>query len=90
MSAPIAGLDQPIVIQSLFRYFAHDQQLLQAIWRSMGPTIKDDHFHRQAGHRSVAAHTQRPCGPPSLPVSRVDELRHTRDRDRFTTAICRE
>ena len=44
MSAPIAGPERPILIPSLFRYFAHDRDLLEAIWQSIGPTVENQRF----------------------------------------------
>ncbi len=44
MSAPIAGDEEPVLIPSLFRCFAHDEQLLAHVWRSIGPAARSSAF----------------------------------------------
>jgi len=46
MSASVAGAERPIVIPSLFRYFAHDERLLRALWTALRPVVEDDSFVR--------------------------------------------
>ncbi len=85
MSAPIAGPEQPIVIPSLFRYFAHDKQLLQAIWRSIGPAVEDDRFRGAA--TAVLEQARDLVGRLPFPVPRVDEHGTRQIANRFTTTI---
>ena len=44
MSARVAGPEQPILIPSLFRYFARDRDLLERIWQSIGPAFENERF----------------------------------------------
>jgi hypothetical protein len=60
MSAPVAGVERPIVIPSLYRFFAHDAQLLRALWEAIRPAVEDASFARrvaalQAEGRALAA-----------------------------------
>jgi len=71
MSARIAGPERPILIPSLFRYFAHDEGLLRAIWRSIGPVVEHGRFPE-----SVASVRTRACELSSrlpYPVPSVDD-----------------
>ncbi|HET9242364.1 MAG TPA: hypothetical protein VFN99_02905 [Gaiella sp.] len=44
MSASVAGPERPLVIPSLFRYFAHDERLLRALWTAVRPVVDDPSF----------------------------------------------
>lgn len=56
MSEPIAGGQRPLVVPSLFRYFAHDEQLLRALWDALRPVVTDPAFERRvAALREEAA-----------------------------------
>ncbi|MGL6279429.1 MAG: hypothetical protein ACRC50_07745 [Gaiella sp.] len=44
MSAPVAGGERPVVIPSLYRFFAHDEQLLRALWDAIRPTVENPAF----------------------------------------------
>jgi hypothetical protein len=44
MGASVAGAERPIVIPSLFRYFAHDERLLRALWAALRPVVEDGAF----------------------------------------------
>lgn len=56
MSAPVAGAERPLVIPSLFRYFAHDARLLRALWTEVRPVVDDVAFPaRIAALRNDAA-----------------------------------
>lgn len=46
MSEPIAGDERPLVVPSLFRYFAHDERLLRALWDALRPVVADPAFDR--------------------------------------------
>jgi hypothetical protein len=70
MSAPVAGSERPIVIPSLFRYFAHDERLLCALWDSIRPTVESTAFPARiaalrSDGRALAAHL--PYGVRALP-----------------------
>lgn len=70
MSAPVAGSERPIVIPSLFRYFAHDERLLRALWGSIRPSVEDEAFAGRvealrSDGRALAA--QLPYGVRRLP-----------------------
>lgn len=85
MSTPVAGPERPILIPSLFRYFAHDQDLLGALWHSIGPAVESDHFR---GAVSAVQERARDLaeGLP-YPVAQSDD-RGTREIvTRFMTAI---
>jgi hypothetical protein len=44
MSRPVTGGGEPVVIPSLFRYFARDQRVLAALWASLRPALEDAAF----------------------------------------------
>lgn len=44
MSAPVAGAERPIVIPSLYRFFARDERLLRALWEALRPVVDDPGF----------------------------------------------
>ena len=39
MSAPVAGEELPVVIPSLYRFFAHDERLLRVLWAALQPVV---------------------------------------------------
>jgi hypothetical protein len=85
MSAPIVGQQQPILIPSLFRYFAHDEKLLRAIARSLAPLVASKDFPR-----AVAAITQDARDIARLLPHAVDRADDAGTRDittRFLTAL---
>ena len=49
MSAPVTGGELPVVIPSLYRFFAHDEQLLRALWTALGPVVVDPGFEQRVG-----------------------------------------
>ena len=49
MSAPVAGTERPLVIPSLFRYFARDERLLRALWTALRPVVHDAVFADRVG-----------------------------------------
>ena len=85
MSAPIAGAQQPILIPSLFRYFAHDRHLLETIARSMGPAIENERFHNAVAAITARARAQSLRLPYAVP--RAHDLRTREIITRFTTTI---
>ena len=44
MSRPIAGGEQPILIPSMWRTFAHDPELLGLLWAALRPALESDSF----------------------------------------------
>jgi hypothetical protein len=85
MSAPVAGSEQPILIPSLYRYFAHDRDLLETIWQSIGPAVETEHFHDVVAAITARARDHSRRLPYAVP--RADD-RGTRDiTTRFVTTI---
>lgn len=85
MSAPIVGQQQPILIPSLFRCFAHDEKLLRAIARGLGPLVAGKGFPR-----AVAAVSQDARGIASLLPYAVDRANDAGTREigaSFLTAL---
>jgi hypothetical protein len=85
MSAPIAGPEEPLVIPSLFRYFAHDDRLLQQMWRSIAPVITKDRF--QDAVATISRHASDLGAQMPHPVPRLDDPRAVRIVTRFVTTI---
>lgn len=85
MSTPVAGPERPTLIPSLFRYFAHDQELLGALWHGIGPAVESDRF--QGAVAAVKESARDLAEGLPYPVARSDD-RGTREIvTRFTTTI---
>lgn len=85
MSAPITKSERPVVIPSLFRYFAHDPDLLEAIGKSLEPAVLSDGFTS-----AVTAVTERArdlAGTLPYPVARVHDDGTREITTRFITTI---
>jgi hypothetical protein len=44
MSAAVAGAERPLLVPSLFRTFAHDHALLEALWQELRPVLEGPEF----------------------------------------------
>jgi hypothetical protein len=85
MSAPIVGRQQPILIPSLFRYFAHDEILLRAIARSLAPLVEGSGFRR--GVAAVSRDARDIARRLPLAVHRADDAGTREIVTRFLTAL---
>ena len=85
MSVPIAGRERPMLIPSLFRYFAHSDRLLEAIWQSIGPPIEDGRFHDSVA--VVAQRARQLIGRLPYPVARAEDNDTREIISRFATTI---
>jgi hypothetical protein len=85
MSAPVAGPERPIVIPSLFRYFAHDRRVLEFVWETIQPVVEDPAFFGA----TAAIRTAAGMAASSLPyrVRAAEDPETRRIADRFVTTI---
>lgn len=85
MSAPIAGPERPLVIPSLFRYFAHEPELLNAIWCSIEPAVTSHGFPTAVSAVSRRAQDLTMRLPYAITRTDDDETREIASR--FVTTI---
>ena len=85
MSAPIVGRQEPILIPSLFRCFAHDEQVLRAIALSLGPLVADDGFARAVD--AVSQRARDIARQLPFPVERARDGATCEITARFLTAL---
>ncbi len=85
MSAPIAGPERPIVIPSLFRYFAHEQRVLEFVWETIQPVVEGLAF----SDATAAIRTKASTTASSLPyrVRAAEDPETRRIANRFITAV---
>jgi hypothetical protein len=48
MSMPVSGAARPILVPSLYRFFASDHDVLAGLWEAIRPTVESDAFGRSA------------------------------------------
>lgn len=85
ISVPLAGPGPPIVIPSLFRYFAHDHELLEKIWHTIGHAITSDRF--PSAVIKLSTHARVLAGRLPYSVPRVDDHDTREIATRFTTVL---
>ena len=85
MSAPIVGHQQPILVPSLFRYFAHDEHLLRAIALSLRPLVAGDDF--PGAVTTVSQHARGVARLLPYPVERAHDGDTRKITARFLTAL---
>ena len=84
-ASPIVGQQQPMLIPSLFRYFAHDEKLLRSIARSLGPLVESKDFPRAVATVSRDARDSARLLPYA--VDRADDAGTREITTRFLTAL---
>jgi hypothetical protein len=87
MGTSIAGSERPILIPSLFRYFAHDRVLLEAIWERIGPLVADERFFQPASEVTGRARVFMQRLP--YPVPRAQDSNTRTITSRFACTIPR-
>ena len=85
MSEPIAGGERPLVIPSLFRYFAHDERLLTLIWGVLEPFVGGRGF--AAATAAVRAEAGKLATVLPHRVTRVDDTETRAVVERFLRTI---
>ena len=87
MGRPIAGEEEPVLVPSLYRHFAHDPCLLALLATAIAPCLADGSLERAAGRVAVRARELLATLP--RPVGRLEDGETRATLERFAVAIPR-